>query len=86
MNATNFEKWFQEKLIPALPTSTLIVMDNASKLPQVYIMLKAIVFNICMYLSCHLEEQPKQKWRKAQMKEWLDSKGTIFCTHCGRSI
>ena len=30
MNATNFEKWFQERLIPALPTSTLIVMDNAS--------------------------------------------------------
>jgi len=26
----NFEKWFQEKLIPALPTSTLIVMDNTS--------------------------------------------------------
>ena len=41
-------------------------------------MLKAIVFNICMYLSRHLEEQPKQKWRKAQMKEWLDSKGTIL--------
>ena len=36
--------------------------------------------NICMY------EQPKQKWRKAQMKEWLDSKGTIFCIHCGRCI
>ena len=30
MNATNFEQWFQERLIPALPTSTLIVMDNAS--------------------------------------------------------
>ena len=30
MNAANFEKWFQEKLIPALPTSRLIVMDNAS--------------------------------------------------------
>ena len=42
--------------------------------------------NICMYLSRHLEEQPKQKWRKAQMKEWLDSKGTIFCIHCGRCI
>ena len=41
-------------------------------------MLKAIVFSICMYLSRHLEEQPKQKWRKAQMKEWLDSKGTIL--------
>ena len=41
-------------------------------------MLKAIVFNIYMYLSRHLEEQPKQKWRKAQMKEWLDSKGTIL--------
>ena len=26
--------------------------------------------NICMYLSRHLEEQPKQKW--------LDSKGTIL--------
>ena len=27
-----------------------------------------------MYFSRHLEEQPKQKWRKAQMKQWLDSK------------
>ena len=30
MNAPNFELWFQMKLIPALPTSTLIEMDNAS--------------------------------------------------------
>jgi len=30
MNADNFEKRFQEKLISALPTNTLIVMDNAS--------------------------------------------------------
>ena len=27
MNATSFEEWFQEKLLPA---NTLIVMDNAS--------------------------------------------------------
>ena len=30
MNAHSFETWFQEQLIPALPASTLIVMDNAS--------------------------------------------------------
>ena len=28
--------------------------------------------------SCHVEEQPKQRWRKARLKEWLDSKGTLF--------
>ena len=30
MNAVNFEKWFEDKLLPALPASSLIVMDNAS--------------------------------------------------------
>ena len=30
MNQENFERWFQEKLLPALPTNCLIVMDNAS--------------------------------------------------------
>ena len=30
MNATSFEEWFQEKLLPALSPNTLIVMDNAS--------------------------------------------------------
>jgi len=30
INALNFEKWFWERLIPALPTGMLIVMDNAS--------------------------------------------------------
>ena len=30
MNAVNFEKWFEDKLLPALPTNSLIVMDNAS--------------------------------------------------------
>ena len=30
MNATSFEEWFKEKLLPALPPNTLIVMDNPS--------------------------------------------------------
>jgi len=30
MNAENFEGWFKEKLLPALPANSLIVMDNAS--------------------------------------------------------
>ena len=30
MNAENFERWFKEKLLPALPANCLIVMDNAS--------------------------------------------------------
>ena len=29
-------------------------------------------------LSRHVKERPKQSWRKAQLKEWLDSKGTSF--------
>ena len=28
--------------------------------------------------SRHVEERPKQKWRKAQLKEWLDSKGSVL--------
>ena len=28
-------------------------------------------------LSRHLEEQPKQRWKKAQLKQWLDSKGVL---------
>ncbi|XP_065911844.1 uncharacterized protein [Dysidea avara] len=60
MNAENFERWFKEKLLPALPANCLIVMDNAS------------------YHSRHLEEQPKQKWRKAQLKEWLDKKRIAY--------
>ncbi|XP_065905339.1 uncharacterized protein [Dysidea avara] len=60
MNAENFERWFKEKLLPALPANCLIVMDNAS------------------YHSRHLEEQPKQKWRKAQLKEWLNKKRIAY--------
>ena len=30
MNATSFEEWVNEKLLPALPPNTIIVMDNAS--------------------------------------------------------
>ena len=29
-NAVNFEKWFEDKLLPALPANSLIVMDDAS--------------------------------------------------------
>ncbi|XP_076545701.1 uncharacterized protein LOC143305550 [Osmia lignaria lignaria] len=29
MNASNFEKWINEKLIPNLPTKSVVVMDNA---------------------------------------------------------
>ncbi|XP_065908182.1 uncharacterized protein [Dysidea avara] len=51
MNAENFERWFQERLLPALPANCLIVLDNGS------------------YHSRYLEEQLKQKWQKAQLKE-----------------
>ena len=30
MNATTFEEWFHDKLIPNIQPNTLIVMDNAS--------------------------------------------------------
>ena len=30
MNATTFEEWFHDKLIPNIQANTLIVMDNAS--------------------------------------------------------
>ena len=30
MNHQIFENWFQNKLIPNIPTDSLIVMDNAS--------------------------------------------------------
>ena len=30
MNATSFEEWLEQKLLPALPPNTLVVMDNAS--------------------------------------------------------
>ena len=68
MNATNFENWFQEKLLPALPANILIMMDNASY--HRYRMCEAyhyLIVQLCF--SHHLKEQPKQKWRKAQMKE-----------------
>ncbi|XP_065907038.1 uncharacterized protein [Dysidea avara] len=51
MTAENFERWFQERLLPALPANCLIVLDNGS------------------YHSRYLEEQLKQKWQKAQLKE-----------------
>ena len=28
--------------------------------------------------SRYLEKQPAQKWRKAELKEWLDSKGELL--------
>ena len=30
MNATSFEEWFNEELLPALPPNIIIVIDNAS--------------------------------------------------------
>jgi hypothetical protein len=29
MNHVNFEKWVRDKLIPSLPTNSVVVMDNA---------------------------------------------------------
>ena len=75
MNTVNFEKWFEDKLLPALPASSLIVMDNASYHRYVLYSPQFIIVVCC---SHHLEEQQKQKWRKAQLKEWLDNKGEYF--------
>ena len=36
----------------------------------------------CDNCSRHLEEQPKQKWQKAQLKEWLDKKCKAVCIYC----
>ena len=73
MNAVNFEKWFQEQLIQVLPTSTLIVMNNASHHRYSICLISTIT--CCITLSHHLEEQPKQRWKKAELKQWLNSKG-----------
>ena len=34
MNATTFEEWFHDKLLPKTPSKSLIVMDNAPYLSQ----------------------------------------------------
>ena len=31
MNSTNFEEWFDDKLMPNIPRNSIIVMDNASR-------------------------------------------------------
>ena len=36
------------------------------------------VLTVDYYCSRHLERQPVQKWRKAELKDWLDSKGKCF--------
>ena len=71
INAVKFVKWFEDKLHPTLPASSLIVMDNASYHRYVLYSPQSIIAVCC---SHHLEKQSKQKWRKAQLKEWLDNK------------
>ena len=76
MNATSFEEWFVEKLLPALPPNTLIVMDNASYHRYWVILLEVLTAGCCC--SRHLEQLPSQKWKKAELKEWLDKNGNCF--------
>ena len=76
MNATSFEEWFEEKPLPALPPNTLIVMDNASYHRYWVILFEVLTAGCCS--SCHLEQLPAQKWKKAELKEWLDKYGNYF--------
>jgi transposase len=60
MNAENFEKWLQEKLIPNLNQPSVIVMDNAS------------------YHTVQNNKVPTTQIRKAEIQEWLDSRGINY--------
>ncbi|GLV38151.1 hypothetical protein CBL_10118 [Carabus blaptoides fortunei] len=55
MNSTNFIKYLRQKIIPNLPTPSVLVMENAS------------------YHNVQ-ERCPTSSSRKAEMREWLQSK------------
>ena len=71
MDSHNFEKWFQEMLLPYIPSSSIIVMDNASyhsrkkdKLPT-----KSSTKNvIAQWLDAHgIEHGPVKTTLKAEL-------------------
>lgn len=59
MNHVHFERWWETKVLPALPNKSVVLIDNAryhSRLtPE--------------------SKKPTTAWRKQQIKEWLDTKG-----------
>ena len=63
MNATHFNEWWSEKLLPNLPAGAVIVMDNA---PYHTVKTEAS--------SC-----PTTSSRKADMQAWLTDHGIAWC-------
>ena len=59
MNSRHFLEWFEERLLPALQEPSVIIIDNAS------------------YHNTRVEgtTAPTSNNRKAEMQEWLTSKG-----------
>lgn len=62
MNANHFERWWKEDVLPALPNNSVVVLDNAR------------------YHTRQTDESkvPTTAWRKAEIQEWLKSKGKNY--------
>ena len=59
MNNVHFERWWETKVLPALPNKSVVLIDNAK------------YHSILTPES----RKPTTAWQKLQIKEWLDTKG-----------
>ena len=63
-NTVHFMSWFNETLLPNLPTNSVIVLDNAKYHNKVTLDTRS----------------PTASWRKHEIQDWLNKKGIIFST------
>ena len=59
MNHVHFERWWETKVLPALPDKSVLLIDNAK--------YHSVVTTA--------SKKPTTAWRKQQIKDWLDTKG-----------
>ena len=62
MNAQHFEDWFENKVLPALPDKSVVVIDNAKYHSRI----------------TEESKRPTTSWLKADIQEWLQKKNITF--------
>ena len=62
VNSIHFERWWEDSVLPRLPTKSVVVIDNAKYPSRQTEESRALTTN----------------WRKAQIQDWLRKKGVDF--------
>ena len=62
INSIHFERWWEDSVLPRLPTRSVVVIDNARYHSRETLESRG----------------PTTSWRKAQIQDWLRKKASTF--------